>query len=258
MIPIGDRLSTRSIPYVNIAIIVVNFLVFFYELTLNSQSSFRSASELDLWFQDWGAVPACITDSLGLKPNVDPRLLAGLCNSDRSLLTLFTSMFMHAGWLHILGNMLFLWVFGDNVEDALGHVRYLVFYLIGGLAASATQIALNMNDFVPSVGASGAIAAVMGAYLVMFPRARIAVFIPLFFFLGAPYIPAAALIGIWFLMQVFTGVASIGYATGGSGGVAWGAHVGGFIAGLLLVNLFRAGRPPPRRRYYWRGRSWEQ
>jgi membrane associated rhomboid family serine protease len=258
MIPIGDRLSTRTIPYVNIALIAANFLVFFYELSLNTQTPFGRASQLDLWFQDWGAVPACVTDSLGLKPDVSARALTVYCGGNHPLLSLFASMFIHAGWLHILGNMLFLWVFGDNVEDALGHVRYLVFYLIGGLAASATQIALNMNDFVPSVGASGAIAAVMGAYLVMFPRARIAVFIPLFFFLGAPYIPAAALIGIWFLMQVFTGVASIGYATGGSGGVAWGAHVGGFIAGLLLVNLFRAGRPPPRRRYYWRGRSWEQ
>jgi membrane associated rhomboid family serine protease len=250
MIPIGDRLSTRTIPYVNIALIAVNFLVFFYELTLSTQAPFGRASQLDLWFQDWGAVPACISDSLGLKPDVSARAFAVYCGDNRPLLSLFASMFIHAGWLHILGNMLFLWIFGDNVEDALGHVRYLVFYLIGGLAASATQIALNMNDFVPSVGASGAIAAVMGAYLVMFPRARIAVFIPLFFFLGAPYIPAATLIGIWFLMQVFTGVASIGYATGGSGGIAWGAHVGGFLTGLLLVKLFRAGRPPPRRRYY--------
>jgi membrane associated rhomboid family serine protease len=258
MIPIGDRLSTRTIPYVNIAIIAANFLVFFYELTLNTQTPFGRASQLDLWFQDWGAVPACVSDSLGLKPDVSARALAFYCGGNHPLPSLLTSMFIHAGWLHILGNMLFLWIFGDNVEDSLGHTRYLVFYFIGGLAAGATQIALNINATVPSVGASGAIAAVMGAYLVMFPRARIAVFIPLFFFLGAPYIPAAALIGIWFLMQVFTGVASIGYATGGSGGVAWGAHVGGFIAGLLLVNLFRAGRPPPRRRYYWRGRSWEE
>ena len=243
MIPIGDRLSARTTPYVNIGIIVVNFLVFFYELTLNSQSMFRGASELDLWFQDWGAVPACVTHSLGLNPGVDPRGLAVLCNSDSTLLTPFTSMFIHAGWLHILGNMLFLWVFGDNVEDALGHVRYLVFYVLGGLAAAATQIALNMNEFIPSVGASGAIAAVMGAYLVMFPQARIAVVIPLFWFLGATYMPAIALIGIWFFMQLFTGVASIGYATGGEGGVAWWAHIGGFLAGLLLVWAFRGERP---------------
>ena len=257
MIPIGDRLSARTTPYVNIAIIAVNFLAFFYELTLNSQSMFRGASELDLWFQDWGAVPACVTHSLGLNPNVSPRELAVYCpGGDRPLLTLFTSMFMHAGWLHILGNMLFLWVFGDNVEDALGHVRYLVFYLIAGLAATATQIAFSMDSLVPGIGASGAIAGVMGAYLVMYPRARIAVFMPLFFFLGAPYIPAAALIGIWFLMQLFTGVASLGQAAGDSG-VAWWAHVGGFLAGVLLVNLFLVGRRP-RRRHYWRGRSWEK
>jgi len=249
MIPIGDRLPTRGIPYVNIAIIVVNFLVFFYELTLSAQAPFRGPSELDLWFQDWGAVPACITDSLGLKPDVDPRALAVLCNEDRILVTPFTAMFMHAGWLHILGNMLFLWVFGDNVEDALGHVRYLVFYLVVGLAATAAQVALSVNDFVPAVGASGAIAGVMGAYLVMYPQARIAVIIPFFWFLGATYMPALALIGIWFLMQLVSGVGSIGYATGGGGGVAWWAHIGGFVAGLLLVNLFRSGRRPRRRIY---------
>jgi len=256
MIPVSDRLSTRTIPYVNVGIIVVNFLVFFYELTLNTQAPFRGLSELDHWFYDWGAIPACVSDSLGLKTNVNPRDLTAVCGGQYALLTVFTSMFMHAGWLHILGNMIFLWVFGDNVEDALGHVRYLVFYLIVGLVATATQIALSMDSLVPGIGASGAIAGVMGAYLVMYPRARIAVFMPLFFFLGAPYIPAAALIGIWFLMQLFTGVASLGQAAGDSG-VAWWAHVGGFLAGLLLVNLFRVGRRP-RRRYYWRGRSWEE
>jgi membrane associated rhomboid family serine protease len=256
MIPVGDRLSTRTLPYVNIGIIVVNFLVFFYELTLNTQTPFRGISDLDRWFYDWGAVPACISDSLGLTPNVDARDLTGVCGVNHALPSVFTSMFMHAGWLHILGNMLFLWVFGDNVEDALGHVRYLVFYLVVGLAATATQIALSMDSLVPGIGASGAIAGVMGAYLVMFPRARIAVFIPLFFFLGAPYIPAAALIGIWFLMQLFTGVASLGQAASDSG-VAWWAHVGGFLAGVLLVNLFLVGRRRPRR-YYWRGRSWEE
>ena len=256
MIPVADRLSTRTIPYVNIGIIVVNFLVFFYELTLNTHAPVRGLSELDRWFYDWGAIPACVSDSLGLNPNVNPGALTAVCGGNPALLSAFASIFMHAGWLHILGNMLFLWVFGDNVEDALGHVRYLVFYLIVGLAATATQIALSMDSLVPGIGASGAIAGVMGAYLVMFPRARIAVFIPLFFFLGAPYVPAAALIGIWFLMQLFTGVASLGQAAGDSG-IAWWAHVGGFLAGVLLVNLFRAGRRS-RRRYYWRGRSWEE
>jgi len=256
LIPVGDRLPRRTIPYVNVGIIVVNFLAFFYELTLSSHAPVGSLSQLDRWFYDWGAIPACVSDSLGLSTTVPHRDLAIVCGTNHALLGVFTSMFMHAGWLHILGNMLFLWVFGDNVEDALGHVRYLAFYLIVGLAAAATQIAFSMDSLVPGIGASGAIAGVMGAYLVMFPRARIAVFMPLFFFLGAPYIPAAALIGIWFLMQLFTGVASLGQAAGDSG-VAWWAHVGGFLAGLLLVSLFRAGRGP-RRRYYWRGRSWEE
>jgi membrane associated rhomboid family serine protease len=257
MIPVGDRQPTRTIPYVNIAIIAVNFLVFFYELTLSTQATLFSPSELDLWFQDWGAVPACITDSLGLKPDVDPRAVAILCEGDRTLVTPFTAMFMHAGWLHILGNMLFLWVFGDNVEDALGHVRYLLFYLLVGLAATAAQVALNMTDFVPMVGASGAIAGVMGAYLVMFPQARVAVIVPFLWFLGSTYVPAIVLIGMWFLIQLMSGVGSIGYATGGGGGVAWWAHIGGFVAGLLLISLFRPGRRPRPRRY-WRGRSWEE
>ncbi len=256
LIPVGDKLSRRTIPYVNVGIIAVNFLAFFYELTLSSHAPVGSLSQLDRWFYDWGAIPACIGDSLGLKTNVPSRDLTIVCGTNHALLSVFTSMFMHAGWLHILGNMLFLWVFGDNVEDALGHVRYLVFYLIVGLAAAATQIAFSMDSLVPGIGASGAIAGVMGAYLVMFPRARIAVFMPLFFFLGAPYIPAAALIGIWFMMQLFTGVASLGQAAGDAG-IAWWAHIGGFLAGLLLVSLFRAGRGP-RRRYYWRGRSWEE
>jgi len=255
IIPVGDRLSRRSLPYVNIAIIAANFLVFFYELTLSSHAPRGLLSPLDRWFYDWGAVPACVSDSLGLKTNVNLRDLTIVCGENHALPSVFTSMFMHAGWLHILGNMLFLWVFGDNVEDALGHVRYLVFYLIVGLAATATQIALSMNSLAPGIGASGAIAGVMGAYLVMFPRARIAVFIPLFFFLGAPYVPAAALIGIWFMMQLFTGVASLGQAAGDSG-VAWWAHVGGFLAGVLLVKLFLVGRLP-RRQHHWRGRSWQ-
>ena len=257
MIPIGDQMTTRGTPYVNIALIAVNFLVFFYELTLSTQATFRVPSELNLWFQDWGAVPACITDTLGLKPDVDPRALAFLCNEDRVLVTPFTAMFVHVGWLHILGNMLFLWVFGDNIEDALGHVRYLLFYLVVGLAATATQVALSMNDFVPMVGASGAIAGVMGAYIVMYPHARITVIIPFLWFLGPAYMPALALIGIWFFIQLVSGVGSIGYATGGGGGVAWWAHIGGFLTGLLLINLFRTGRRP-RRRIYWRGRNWEQ
>jgi membrane associated rhomboid family serine protease len=156
---------------------------------------------------------------------------------------IFTSMFVHAGWAHIFSNMLFLWIFGDNVEDRMGHWRYLVFYLLCGVAAAATQTYIAADTFQPSVGASGAIAGVLGAYLVLYPTAKVDVIIlPLIFL---PFtVPAIALILVWFVTQVFSGLAEIGNATAGSG-VAWWAHVGGFIAGVVLIWLFR--RPEPRR-----------
>ena len=165
MIPIGDSVRSRSTPYVNIAIIAVNVIVFFYALSLNTfpnpQLSFLS--ELDLFFFDWGTIPACLTDRFGFDPEADPRGLAFLCPPGNDLLlTPFTAMFIHGGWLHLIGNMIFLWVFGDNVEDAMGHLRYALFYLVVGLAATATHIAVNQADLVPVIGASGAIAGVLG------------------------------------------------------------------------------------------------
>ena len=255
MIPIGDRLRTRTFPYVNVSIIALNFLVFFYELSLSSQGFARGLSELDRFFFDWGALPACLSDRLGFDTGLPPRVLAAACAQPRELLTPFSAMFIHGGWLHILGNILFLWIFGDNVEDRLGHLRYLLFYLASGLAATAAHVAVNADDVIPSVGASGAIAGVMGAYLVMYPRARVAVIIPLFWILGATYVPAVVLIGMWFLLQVFSGVAALGYATGGSEGVAWWAHVGGFAFGaavawlltLVVVGHRAPVQPRPRR-----------
>jgi len=247
MIPIADRLRTRELPYVNVAIITANILVFLYEiLALDSTPRFLGTpSELDQFFMDWGATPACVRDSLGMSPDVSQRALQVLCPAGGSgLLTPFTAMFIHAGWLHIIGNMLFLWVFGDNVEDRLGHISYLFFYLAGGLAASAAQTFMNPNDLTPAVGASGAIAAVLGAYLVLFPRASVTVvFFPLIFW--AIRVPAAFLIILWFFMQVLSGIAAIGDVTGGGGGVAWWAHIGGFVFGLVLVAVFHPRRGPP-------------
>ena len=239
MIPIGDSVRSRTIPYVNLTIIAANLLVFAYELALGSG--------LNRFLCDWGVTPRDVTNFFAPPPR--PELVLGPCGLSSSrvgadvLLRPFTAMFLHAGWLHILGNMLFLWIFGDNVEDALGHLRYLLFYLICGLGAAAAQILMTPSDLLPAVGASGAIAGVMGAYLVLYPRANIAVLVPLLILLGAFYIPAVLLIGVWFLIQLLSGVASIGYATGGSGGVAWWAHIGGFLVGMLLIALFR-----PRRR----------
>ncbi len=243
MIPIRDSVRSRTIPYVNLTIIAANLLVFVYELTLGSG--------LNRFLCDWGVISRDVTNFFA--PPHRPEFVLGPCGLSSSpveadvLLRPFTAMFIHAGWLHILGNMLFLWIFGDNVEDALGHLRYLLFYLICGLAADAAQVFMTPNDLLPAVGASGAIAGVMGAYLVLYPRANIAVLVPLLILLGAIYIPAVLLIGVWFLIQLFSGVASIGYATGGSGGVAWWAHIGGFLVGMLLIALFR-----PRRRSRYR------
>jgi membrane associated rhomboid family serine protease len=224
MIPIGDSVRARTLPFVNIAIIIANFLVFFYEVGF--------ASNINRLFFDWAVVPAELTDYLD-NPGDYPL---------RVLFTPVTAMFLHGGWFHIVGNMIFLWVFGDNVEDALGHLHYLVFYFVCGIAAAATQVWIDPNSAVPMVGASGAIAGVLGAYLVLYPRATIATLIMPFFFWTA-YVPAFLLIGFWFFLQLFNGVASIGYAVGASEGVAWWAHVGGFAAGFLLLWLFRPRRP---------------
>ncbi len=243
MIPIGDRLRTRTFPWVNIAIIAINILVFLYELSLNSIASPFALSELDRFFYDWGAVPACLSDRFGYDTGLPPRALAAACGQDQVLLSPFSAMFIHGGWLHILGNMLFLWIFGDNVEDRLGHLRYLLFYVASGLAAAAAHVAFNASDLTPAIGASGAIAGIMGAYMVLFPRARVAVIIPWFWFLGAPYVSALFLIGIWFLMQLWSGLVTMGQAQG----VAWWAHVGGFVFGVAvtwLVGLTGAARRP--------------
>ena len=253
MIPIGDSVRRRTFPYVNLSIIALSVLVFLYELTLSTFPSailpgLGLASELDLFLFDWGAQPACLGDAFGFDPDVPRRALAALCpDSDRVALTPFTSVFIHGGWIHLIGNMIFLWVFGDNVEDAMGHLRYAVFYLVAGMAATAAHVAVNQNDLTPAVGASGAIAGVLGAYLVLYPRATIAAILPVLLLFWIPfYVPAAFLIGFWFLLQLFNGVAALATTdVVGAGGIAWFAHIGGFVAGLLLVHLFVLGRRRP-------------
>ena len=224
MIPISDSTRRRTTPYVNVGIIVACVLVFLYELSL-------STIDVGRLFQDWGVVPVQLVDWLE-SPSVvvEPS-------------TVVTSMFIHGGWLHLIGNMLFLWVFGDNVEDAMGHGRYLVFYLLAGLAATALQVFIDQESLIPMVGASGAIAGVLGAYLVLYPRATVSVVIPLLWFFGAFPVPAAFLIIFWFLLQLLSGVASLGAAAGVTEGIAFWAHVGGFIAGVVLVGAFRHQKP---------------
>ena len=256
MIPIGDSVRSRTFPYVNVTIIAINGVVFLYALTLGTFPTMilpglGPISELGLFFFDWGAQPACLSDRFGFEPDVPPPALAILCpTSSNVLLTPLTSIFIHGGWIHLFGNMIFLWVFGDNVEDAMGHTRYAIFYLLVGMAATATHIAVNQNDLAPAIGASGAVAGVLGAYLVLYPRATVSAILPIFLLFWIPFrVPAIFLIGFWFLLQVFNGVSALANtgAVGAGGGVAWFAHIGGFVAGLLLVRLFVLGRRPPPR-----------
>ena len=157
-------------------------------------------------------------------------------------------MFLHAGWFHLIGNMWFLWIFGDNVEDRLGHFRFLVFYLICGALASLAHILFNLNSVIPSVGASGAVAGVLGAYLVTYPFARVLTLIPLFFLWPVVELPAILVLGFWFLVQLLNGTAPVAVASETAGGVAWWAHIGGFLAGIVLLLILAK---PPTRRYYW-------
>jgi membrane associated rhomboid family serine protease len=243
MIPVGDFLRRRTTPYVNWTLIAVNIAVFVYMLTLDTRPDRLIAniptSEADRFLFDWGFVPACLTNAIGYNADVNPRVLQQVCpaNGSHNYLQLLTAMFVHAGWAHIAGNMLFLWVFGDNIEDRIGHWRYLVFYLFCGFLASALQIAVAPSTDVPSVGASGAIAGVLGAYLILYPTTMVQVVILPLFFLPF-FLPAVVLIGFWFIMQLFAGVAELGQATAGSG-VAWWAHVGGFVAGVVLILMLR-------------------
>ena len=247
MIPIGDSPESRTVPYVNLAIIAINFAVFFYELYLNGHS-FRgnpNVSELDRFIYRWGNIPACSFDALGWDRNLLGQGAAACSRQPHPQWTMISAMFMHGGWLHILGNMLFLWIFGDNVEDALGHVRYALFYVLVGTIAALAHGVVNSNDLTPAVGASGAIAGVMGAYIVLFPRASVIAIIPFLFFIPFP-VPAYLMIGFWFLIQVFSGASSLGPETvGAGGGVAYFAHIGGFVAGAVLVKVFVLGRTTP-------------
>jgi len=207
MLPLRDNIPSATRPTVTWGIIAANLLVFLCELSSPDVLSFA-------------LVPARFT--------ADP---AG------NAFTILTSMFLHGGWAHVLGNMLYLWIFGDNVEDRLGHVRYLLLYLAGGVAAALAQVAISPDSAVPMVGASGAIAAVLGGYIVLYPRASVYTWI---FFSIVP-IPAVVWLGLWFVLQLFSGVASLGAAA--TGGVAFFAHVGGFVAGLALVKLLDRGPP---------------
>ena len=224
MLPLADHNPRRTTPFVNVLLIVVNVLMFFWELSLGAA--------IQPVLQNLAFVPATFWSSAPLVPSV---------------VAMFVSMFLHGGWLHLGGNMLFLWVFGDNIEDRLGHGRYLLFYLACGVAATLAHAAMNPSSSVPSIGASGAIAGVLGAYLLLFPRQRITTLIPIFLFITVREIPAIVLLGFWFVLQLFVGTVSLGGSIHEQGGVAYFAHIGGFLTGMVLVILL-GGLPRRRRR----------
>jgi len=213
MIPLRDVIPSRTTPYLVISLIALNIVGWFYELSLSNH-------DLRLFLQDYGVVPA-----------------------EFSFPTLVSSMFLHGGWTHIFGNMLYLWIFGDNVEDRMGHGRFLMFYLLCGAVAAIGQIWMAPDSHLPVIGASGAIAGVMGAYLVLYPRSRVLTLIPLIIFIEVVEIPAVFLLGFWFLMQVFNAGAIAVTANAQQGGVAFMAHVAGFVMGVVGVLVFKKQEP---------------
>jgi len=217
MIPIRDENPTHQVPVVTYLLIVLNVAAFIFQVSLGQNSQ-------------------ALIDQFALHP---ARLTSN--PSLANIMNIFTSMFMHAGLAHIIGNMLYLWIFGDNVEDRMGSFRYFLFYITGGLLASLAHVLTNPNSTVPTVGASGAIAAVLGAYFVLYPRQKVVTLIPLGFYMRMTVLPAGLVLGAWFLLQFFQGVASLGGPD--VGGVAFWAHIGGFVVGLALGKILDLGEP---------------
>jgi membrane associated rhomboid family serine protease len=207
MIPLRDSQPSHSVPLVTIVLIILNSMIFLYEVSLDDYS-------LNHFVALYGMVPR-----------------------DLAISSMVTSMFLHGGWMHLIGNMWFLWVFGDNIEDLLGRARFLVFYLASGIAAALVHLMFNWDSAVPTVGASGAIAGVMGAYMIRYPHSRIVTLIPILIVFTTAEVPAWLMLVYWFVIQLFSGVGDLATAGPQHGGVAWFAHVGGFVAGIVLVQL---------------------
>lgn len=205
MFPIRDNIPSRSIPFVNYILILINAAVFWFELGLGDK--------LEPFIYHFGLVPSRFHPS-----------------------QLLSSMFLHGGWMHVISNLWTLYIFGDNVEDRVGHLRYLGLYILCGITAGAVQMGTHLNSSVPTIGASGAIAGIMGAYFILYPRARVLTLIPIFVFVRMVELPAFLYLGFWFAVQVYTGALAVGGA--GFSGVAWWAHIGGFASGFLFLRLF--------------------
>jgi membrane associated rhomboid family serine protease len=219
--PLRDNVASRRVPFVNLALIAINLYVFFHELKL------EHVGALESFIMSHGLVPSHFLD--------DPMA---------QWPTVFYSMFLHGGWAHVLGNMWFLFIFGDNVEDNVGHVVYVFYYLLMGIGAAAAQVAANPAGQLPMVGASGAIAGILGSYIVLYPHARVETLVPIFFFIRIIELPAFFFLGLWFVVQAVNGLGTVSMLAerGEMGGVAWWAHAGGFLAGFISIWFFRRRR----------------
>jgi len=215
MIPLRDDNPTVRFPLVTISLIVLNVVIFFYEISLGPQ--------FEAFLNTYGAKPVYILN------------MASPPGLPSPYLTIFSSMFLHGGFFHVAGNMLYLWIFGNNVEDSMGHFRFIVFYFISGIVAVYIFAFMNPVSTIPMVGASGAVSGVLGAYLVLFPRAKVLTLIPFGFYMQVVRIPAVFVLGLWIVVQILNGM----FSGGRGGGIAWFAHIGGFLAGVLLVGLFK-------------------
>jgi membrane associated rhomboid family serine protease len=239
MIPLRDDNPTTLPPVLTISLIAACALVFLYQVSL------PPGQDEDFVLQ-YGAVPSVVAGQAAS---------GAMAVGFPATWTLITSMFLHGGWMHLIGNMLYLWIFGNNIEDAMGHVRFIVFYLVCGVIAALSHMFTDVHSTIPMVGASGAISGVLGAYLLLYPRAQVLVLIPLGLMTRTMYVPAALVLGMWFVLQLVSGGASLGQ---GGGGVAWFAHVGGFLAGMALVGLFKRADVPflaPARHISWSDRT---
>ena len=225
MLPLTDHNPRRTFPFVTYALIAMNVLAFLWELSLGAQLERALFTIAFIPRRFW---------------------IPGYWEHD--ILTTFTSMFLHGGLMHIGSNMLYLWIFGDNIEDRLGHVRYTLFYFLCGIAATLAHAFFNASSAIPAIGASGAIAGVLGAYLILYPHAQVTTLIPIFMFITVRRVPAIIILGLWFVLQLFSGVGSLGVRDAQDmGGVAYFAHIGGFVAGMALILVLGGARKPPAR-----------
>lgn len=230
MLPLKDDLVSRSAPVMTVSVVTLNVLVFLYQTSLQLGISLEvdnpphALETAQAFVLEFGLIPCRLMDLCGY-PEDQPA----------PLFTIFSSMFLHAGFLHVGGNMLYLWIFGKSVEDTLGHVRFTLFYLLSGLVAALTQVSASPASVVPMIGASGAVSGVLGAYLILFPQSRVLTLVIFGFFWRLVSIPAVVVLGFWIVLQILNGLGSFGEA----GGVAWFAHIGGFFAGMLLLIVMR-------------------